>query len=318
MARWLKAVATILLCAGAVAEETPQKAVLVTGATSGIGLQITETLAANGYFVYAGARKPADMERLDAMANVEAVRLDVTYQEDVDAAVAQVRAGGRGLHGIVNNAGVATVGPLIETDIEELEWTFDVNVYGPYRVTRAFAPLLLESGGRVVNISSISGILSSGFLGHYSMSKHAIEAFTDALASELVPLGVQVSAVEPGNFDSSIGETVQRRIDNGSIDLEKSRYADRLEFMIRNVADRERFPEPIAVAEAVQRALFDPQPRRRYMVTGNQREAEFTIRKQIEELVQLNEGHEHSYDRDTLVRMLDEALQRSRMGAGSP
>lgn len=318
MTRWLAGIASILLCAGANAEGAPQKAVLVTGATSGIGLKITETLSANGYFVYAGARKPADMERLGAMTNVEAVRLDVTYQEDVDAAVAQVRAGGRGLHGIVNNAGVATVGPLIETDIEELEWTFDVNVYGPYRVTQAFAPLLLESGGRVVNISSISGILSSGFLGHYSMSKHAIEAFTDALASELVPLGVQVSAIEPGNFDSSIGETVQRRIDDGAIDLEESRFGDRLEFMVRGVADRERFPEPLAVAEAVQRALFDPQPRRRYMVTGNQREAEFTIRKQIEELVQLNEGHEHSYDRDALVQMLDEALQRSRMADTGP
>jgi len=318
MSRWLAGLASILLCAGANADEVPQKAVLVTGATSGIGLKITETLSANGYFVYAGARKPADMERLGAMTNVEAVRLDVTWQEDVDAAVAQVRAGGRGLHGLVNNAGVATVGPLIETDIEELEWTFDVNVYGPYRVTQAFAPLLLESGGRVVNISSISGILSSGLLGHYSMSKHAIEAYTDALASELVPLGVQVSAIEPGNFNSGIGETVQRRLGDGAIDLENTRYADRLEFMIRNVADRERFPEPVAVAEAVQRALFDPQPRRRYMVTGNQREAEFTIRKQIEELVQLNEGHEHSYDRDALVRMLDEALQRSRLGEAGP
>jgi len=318
MVRRLGWIASILLYAGANAAEAPQKAVLVTGATSGIGLKITETLSANGYFVYAGARKPADMERLGAMTNVEAVRLDVTWQEDVDAAVAQVRAGGRGLHGLVNNAGVATVGPLIETDIEELEWTFDVNVYGPYRVTQAFAPLLLESGGRVVNISSISGILSSGLLGHYSMSKHAIEAYTDALASELVPLGVQVSAIEPGNFNSGIGETVQRRLDDGAIDLENTRYADRLEFMIRNVADRERFPEPVAVAEAVQRALFDPQPRRRYMVTGNQREAEFTIRKQIEELVQLNEGHAHSYDRDALVRMLDEALQRSRLGEAGP
>ncbi|MDZ7643447.1 MAG: SDR family NAD(P)-dependent oxidoreductase [Woeseiaceae bacterium] len=162
------------------ADESPPKAVLVTGATSGIGLKITERLAAEGYFVYAGARKPEDMERLNAMDNVRAVRLDVTYPEDIAAAVEAISAAGRGLHGVVNNAGVVTIGPLIETDIEELEFLFDVNVYGPYRVTMAFAPLLLESQGRVVNISSISGILSGPFLGHYSMSKHAIEAYTDS------------------------------------------------------------------------------------------------------------------------------------------
>lgn len=318
MRKILAVMAVTWLVAGVHAEDVAPKAVLVTGATSGIGLEITETLAANGYFVYAGARKPADMERLDAMENVEAVRLDVTWPEDIEAAVAQVHAGGRGLYGVVNNAGIATVGSLIETDIEELERTFEVNVYGPYRVTQAFAPLLLESGGRVINISSISGILSAGLAGHYSMSKHAIEAYTDALANELVPLGVHVTGILPGSFRSNIGEALRQRVENGSLDLENSRYADRLNFLVEQLADRERLPRPIPVAEAVRHALSDPSPRRRYMVTSNQREAEFTIRKLIEELVQLNEGHRHSYDRDALVRMLDETLQRSRVGEGSP
>ncbi len=299
-------------CGSAQADDEP-RAVLVTGASSGIGLSITRLLSANGHVVYAGARRDADLERLDAMDNVEALRLDVTYPEHIEAAVAQVRAGGRGLYGVVNNAGVASVGPLIETDIAELEWLFDVNVYGPYRITKAFAPLLLESGGRVVNISSISGILSSGLLGHYSMSKHALEAYTDSLAAELVPLGVHVSAVEPGNFNSNIGETVRRRIENGSIDLETSRYADRLRLLVDSVGDRERFDEPDAVARAVEHALFDARPKRRYLVTPNRREAEITIAKAVEELVQLNEDHPFSFERDELVRMLDQALQRSRL-----
>lgn len=296
--------------AAGVADDTT--AVLVTGASSGIGLKITEVLAADGQFVYAGARSAGDIEALNKLDNVEAVRLDVTNDEDIDAAVATVERSGRKLLGIVNNAGVAIVGPLIELELAELEWVFDVNVYGPYRITRAFAPLLLDAQGRVVNISSISGILSANFLGHYSMSKHALEAYTDSLAAELGPLGVSVSAIEPGNFNSNIGQTVRQRIDQGNIDVETSRFRERLEFLANAVEDRSRFAEPDAVARAVAHALFDEQPRRRYLVTSNQREAEVTIRKAIEELVQLNEGHAHSYSRDELVQLVDEALLQAK------
>lgn len=293
--------------------ELPQKAVLVTGASSGIGLNITRRLAADGYFVYAGARKDQDLSDLNEIDNVQAVKLDVTYPDHIDAAVASITDAGRGLYGVVNNAGVAVMGPLIETDIEELEWLFDVNVYGPYRVTKAFAPLLLESGGRVVNISSISGILSGAFLGHYSMSKHALEAYTDALANEMLPLGVHVSAVEPGNYNSNIGATVRRRLEDGSFDIEGSLFKDRLQFLSGAVADRSRYQEPNAVSAAVVHALFDPRPQRRYMVTPSQGEAEMTIQKAIEETVQLNQNNAYSFDRDQLVQMLDAALQRARL-----
>jgi len=293
--------------------EEPQKAILVTGASSGIGLNITRRLAADGYFVYAGARKDQDIADLNQIHNVQAIRLDVTYQEHIDAAVENITAAGRGLYGVVNNAGVAVMGPLIETDVEELEWLFDVNVYGPYRVTKAFAPLLLESGGRVVNITSISGILSGAFLGHYSMSKHALEAYTDALANEMQPLGVNVSAVEPCNYNSNIGETVRRRLEDGKFDLEGSLFKDRLQFLNGAVNDRSRYQEPNAVSAAVVHALFDPRPQRRYMVTPSQGEAEITIQKAIEETVQLNQNHAFSFDRDQLVQMLDAALQRARL-----
>ncbi len=307
-------IAVVLLRMLPVHAEEARQAVLVTGASSGIGLKITEVLSNNGFLVYAGARKDADLERLDAMGNVVAVRLDVTYPEHIEAAVKQIDAAGHGLYGVVNNAGVALVGPLIETDIEELEWLFDVNVYGPYRITQAFAPMVLEAKGRIVNISSISGILSGGLFGHYSMSKHALEAFTDSLAAELVPFGVSVSAVEPGNFNSNIGATITQRLAAGGIDIEGSRYADRLKAIAASGSDRSRYKEPDDVAAAVLHALSSTHPRRRYMVTPDQRSAEITIRKQIEELVQLNEEHAHSYDRDTLVQMLDETLQRARLG----
>jgi NAD(P)-dependent dehydrogenase (short-subunit alcohol dehydrogenase family) len=300
---------TILLCLAALALPgaasaaeavsstiSTQKAVLVTGASSGIGRKITERLAADGYFVYAGARKDEDLRELDAIENVDSIRLDVTKPEEIAAAVQSVRSAGRGLYGLVNNAGVAVVGPLTEAKMQDLDWMFDVNVYGPVRVTQAFAPLILESGGRITTISSIAGILSSPAFGAYSMSKHAVEAFGDSLAAELEPRGVWVSLVEPGAFRSEIGRNAAIRM---GLDPDSK------------MADRSMYPEPDAVAEAVVHALFDPKPKRRYMVVATQQEAERTISKAVEELVQLNERQPYSYDRKALVEMLDDALARA-------
>ena len=286
-----------------------QKAVLVTGASSGIGRNIAETLAAKGYLVYAGARKPEDLAALNRIDNVVAIRLDVTVQSDIDAAVASIRKRGTGLHGLVNNAGVAVVAPMIEVDEEDMRFQMDINVMGPYRVTRAFAPLLIESKGRITTTGSISGTLSVPFLGPYSMSKHAVEAYTDTLAAEMEKFGVKVSVIEPGNFNSEIFAAMRKRMEQRGQTLQGSRYQAELEErLLKRPADRSQYPEPDAVSAAVVHALFDPAPRRRYMVVPNQREAEVTIRKAIEEMVQLNQDQPYSYDREALVRMLDEAL----------
>ena len=294
----LLGICALLLAGPGTAAETAgppeQRAILVTGASTGIGRKVTERLAAAGYFVYAGARKEADLVALDAIENVDSVRLDVTKPEEIAAAVESISKAGRGLYGVVNNAGVAIAGPLLQTSEENFDFLFDVNVYGPYRITKAFAPLIIESKGRIVNIGSISGILSSSSLAAYSMSKHAIEAFTDSLAGEVAPLGVSVSVIEPGNYRSEIGRSAEKR----------SAGASRL-------SNRDQYKEPDEVADAVQRALSEPVPQRRYMVVPNQREAEVTIRKQIEELVQLNQNQPYSYDRKALIEMLDAALAAS-------
>ena len=277
------------------------KAVLVTGASTGIGRKITEHLAAKGYFVYAGARKQADLDALGAIKNVQAVKLDVTKQEDVDAAVATITKAGRGLYGLVNNAGVATVGTATETKPEEFDFVMQVNVYGPYRVTRAFAPLIIASKGRITTIGSISGVLAPRDLTVYAMSKHAVEAYGDSLALQMEPLGVRVSIVEPGNYDSDIGKNVTQRTGV------EGRFTD-----------RSRYKKPDEVAASVELALFEAIPKRRYMTTPEQAEAERTIKKQVEQLVQLNEGHAHTYDRDALVRMLDEAMAGAKPKVAPP
>lgn len=292
------------------AEVQVQKAVLVTGASTGIGRKITEVLAAKGYFVYAGARKDKDLAELNEIDNVQSVRLDVTHQDEIDAAVRMVREAGRGLHGIVNNAGVAVIEPLIEVDEEQMDFQFDVNVYGPYRITKAFSPLLIESKGRVTTIGSISGILSGRFAGPYSMSKHAVEAYTDSLAGELAPFDVHVSVIEPGNYQSDIGKNVLRRMEERGFSPEGSLYEAELE-QLMDWADRiEKDKDPEEVADAAVHALFAEKPLRRYMVVPNERQANITIRKALQEALQLNQWQAYSYSRDELVAMLDEELAK--------
>ena len=298
-------------------EDAVQKAVLVTGASTGIGRKITEVLAARGVFVYAGARKDKDLKELDAIDNVQSVRLDVTNDEDIAAAVETVTEEGRGLYAVVNNAGVAIVAPLIEVEESELDFLFDVNIYGPYRVTKAFSPLIIASKGRVTTISSISGVGSGMLFGPYSMSKHAIEAYSDSLAREMSRFDVKVSVVEPGNYQSQIGVTLKKRMVAQGIDFADSLYEEEMMRMMERMDAPSDEPEPDDVAEAVYHALFDDQPKMRYMVVPNQREAEWTIRNAIRELVQLNGDHAFSYDRAALIEMLDEALAQTQEAGGA-
>jgi NAD(P)-dependent dehydrogenase (short-subunit alcohol dehydrogenase family) len=289
------AISSLAFAPAAAQEADHLPAVLITGTSSGIGLRMTEVLSQNGFFVYAGARKPADLERPEAMENVKSVRLDVTIQREIDAAVEFVRSEGRGLYGL----------------IKDVDFIIDVNVMGPYRVTKAFADLLIESGGRVATVTSIAGILSGPFIGPYSMTKHAVEAYTDALAAEMGQFGVAVAAVEPGNYKSEVTASMVRRMNEAGYSAEGSRYPSMLD-LVTGPIDRSQYKEPDEVAQAALDFLTSDSPKRRYMVVPNQVEAEITIRQALREAVQLNEGQPYTYSRDELVVMLDEVLEQAR------
>jgi NAD(P)-dependent dehydrogenase (short-subunit alcohol dehydrogenase family) len=285
-----------------------EKAVLVTGASSGIGRNLTEKLAQSGYHVYAGARKDKDLTELDAIENVTAVRLDVTRQDQIDAVVARVKSDGGGLWGLVNNAGVGGGGSIVDTPIEDQNFVFSVNVEGVYRTTKAFAPFVMASKGRIVTTGSIAGTLSWAGGSAYSGSKHAVEAYTDALAGEMEPHGVSVSVVEPGNYKSNIRRSsTMRKLD--LVTKGGGEVTDDMKKDYEQTAERElAYKEPDEVAEAFMHALFDDAPLRRYMVVPNAQEQEWTIRAKINELVQLNTWGPYSYSRDQLVEMIDQAL----------
>ncbi len=292
--------------------DSPQRAILVTGASSGIGKNIAITLAANGHFVYAGARKQADMDALNKIPNIQAVRLDVTRQEEIDAAVETVLAGGKGLYGLVNNAGIVVSGPVTEIDEDELNWILDVNVVGVFRVTKAFAPLIIESKGRIINISSISGILTGMFWGPYTMSKHAIEAYTDALAEEMALFGVKASAINPGNYRSRIGTKEAIALAKKPYAQPGSPYAERMAGHIEYLSDRSMYKEPDEVTAAVTHALFDDAPKPNYLVVPNEQEAAWTIGRIIEKMAELNADQEYSYRDEELIQMLKEATAAQR------
>lgn len=287
----------------------PRRAVLVTGASSGIGRRTAEVFVENGFFVYAGARKQKDLDALNALPHTQAIRLDVTEQDEIDAAVKTVREAGRGLHGLINNAGVAVVGPMIEMPLSDLEFQMDVNVTGPFLVTKAFAPLLIENGGRVSTTGSISGAIAWEMGGAYCMSKHAMEAYTEVLAQELEPFGVKVSIVEPGNYRSRISANTRARMEARGYTAEGSRYEERMEAFLSGSADRSQYKEPDEVAAAFVHAMSSDAPKLHYMVVPNQDEAEWTIRASIGRLVELNRDQPYEYSKEELVEMLDEALE---------
>jgi NAD(P)-dependent dehydrogenase (short-subunit alcohol dehydrogenase family) len=275
--------------------DSQRRAVLVTGASVGIGRKVTERLAAEGFFVFAGARKEQDMKALDAIPNVKAVRLDVTIPAEVAAAVEVVRSSGHPLYAIVNNAGVVVADPVLSTSEEDFDFQMQVNVYGVFRVTKAFAPLVIDSKGRIVNISSISAFLSNGGWSAYTMSKAAVEAFTNVMAVEMAPLGVSVIAVEPGAYNTDILKPALARSVTKGFE-----------------ADRSGMKPPDEVATAVLQALSDAKPKRRYMIVPEQAAAAETIQSVVDVLMQLNADQAYTYDRAALNRMMDEAATKTR------
>ncbi|MDH4055362.1 MAG: SDR family NAD(P)-dependent oxidoreductase [Gammaproteobacteria bacterium] len=303
------AVAFVFLAAPQTAVADHKESILITGASTGIGRNLAEALAEAGYHVYAGARKDADLAELDAIENITAVKLDVTRQEQVDAAVEMVKKKGTGLYALVNNAGVGGGDTVVETPVEDQTFVYKVNVEGVYRMSQAFAPLIIEAKGRIVTTGSIAGTISSfpGFSA-YSGSKHWIEAFTDSFAAEMEPLGVTVSVVEPGNYKSNIRRTsVERELEQ--VKSEGGEITDEMKAAYEATAARElSYKEPDEVTAAFMHALFDEKPLRRYMVVPNDREQQFTIQTQLDELVQLNQWGPYSYSRDELVEMLDATL----------
>jgi NAD(P)-dependent dehydrogenase (short-subunit alcohol dehydrogenase family) len=248
-----------------------KKNVLVTGASSGLGRSVALGLAAAGWRVFAGVRKSGDGDSLQREVSGELipVHLDVARVEAVAAGVAKVEAAADGgLHGLINNAGVYLGGPLEVMRAEEIEQTFAVNVVGLLHVTRACLPMLRAARGRIINISSISGLIALPGVSVYAGSKHAVEAITDSLRVELGPFGVQVIAVEPGGIKTPLWQKGAARDalpDDAATAAVRDLYAPLVKLLQKLNARPGGLP-PEDVAKVVIEALDARRPKPRYLV----------------------------------------------------
>lgn len=245
---------------------------LVTGASSGIGLETAVYLAERGFQVYAGLRNVSRRDRLDAEARrrgvqLDVIPLDVTDEADIQTAVGTIVARAGGIYGLVNNAGIALRGFFEDLADAEIRQVFATNVFGTMAVTRAVLPHMRAARqGRIVIVTSVGGRSGSFALSAYCAAKFALEGFGESLALELSPLGIQVTLVEPGIIKTEIWGA-NRGIAKGALDPH-SAYAARF-----NEAERlvdwlvaSSPTKPVDVARAVHRALTVERAGLRYLV----------------------------------------------------
>ena len=267
---------------------SPRPAAVVTGASTGIGHACTTRLVAEGWQVFAGVRKPEDGERLreELGERVTPLIMDVTDAASLNTAADQVRQAldGQPLKGLVNNAGIAVAGPMLDLDVEDFQRQMDVNVTGVVRATQAFGPLLgvdedLDGGpGRIVMMSSVAGEMGAPFLGPYAASKHAVEGISKSLRRELMLYGIEVVVIGPGAVATPIWDKAQ------DIDPEPYRETRFYEAMIR-IRDwmtkngPEGFP-PSKIADRVFKALTQDKPRFRYAIVP-QRLTNWSLQKML-------------------------------------
>lgn len=250
-----------------------QKTVVITGASTGIGKAGALHLASQGWTVFAGVRKQADAHALkaEAVGDVRPIILDVTKDADVEAAVETVKAalGTQRLGGLINNAGIAKMGPLAIQKLSDFEAHFAVNVFGMLRATQAFVPLLggdpgrTGQPGRIVTITSVGGRVASPFLGAYTATKHANESMTDSLRRELVIYGIDAIAIGPGSVKTPIWDKAEQDNDNGP--YAQSDWAHSLEKFEETMLEGGRDGlDPIEIAKLMEEALSDSSPKARY------------------------------------------------------
>lgn len=247
-----------------------RKIVVVTGASTGIGQATANLLAERGYTVFASVRKESDAEQYAANPNIHPLLMDVTDRDMVKAAAETVQSflqADDRVAGLVNNAGIAVGAPISHVSLSAVRKQFDVNVIGLIAVTQAFLPLLQAGSppGRVVNIGSVAGLVTSPFLGIYAASKHAVEAVSDALRREQMPFGVKVSLIEPGPIATPIWD---KGIDRAVQIYSNTRYAPIVKRIFQYFVDQGKNGlSPRQVADVILTALESPEPKTRYLIT---------------------------------------------------
>lgn len=249
------------------------KTVLVTGASSGIGKETAKKLLADGYTVYAAARRVgrmADLEQLGAIA----IAMDISKDEEIVAAVDRIRAGSGGIDVLINNAGFGSYGSMEETTLEDARYQFEVNLFGLARLTQLCLPYMRDrKAGRIVNISSMGGKIYTPLGSWYHATKHALEGWSDCLRIEVAPFGIDVVIIEPGAIDTEWSGIMVDQMMERSGD---GPYADQAKRMANAAGDG---GSPVSlIADVIVKAVRAKKPKTRYSA-GKYAKLLLTVRK---------------------------------------
>ena len=245
--------------------------ILITGCSSGFGKLAALQFARKGDTVYASMRNTSKGKELEEARDsedlkIELLQLDVTDDASVSAAVDKVIAEAGRIDVLVNNAGIGAHGPIEETDDDEAKEIFETNFFGALRTIRTVLPHMREKkAGTIVNVSSLAGRVGPPFDGIYAASKFALEAASEALYYETHPFGIRVLLIEPGGFETNIGDTrrIPRRFGEGSPYAELDQ---RFEQALTKLPTGGERGDARVVAEAIYDAVHDKEPKLRYLV----------------------------------------------------
>ncbi|EPR0410913.1 oxidoreductase [Enterobacter asburiae] len=241
-----------------------KKTALVTGASSGMGKVIAHRLIQDGYQVYAAARSVEKMNDL-AQLGARPLRMDISRDEDILAAVDTIVSQTGGVDVLVNNAGFGLYGPVEEIGIDEARYQFEVNVFGAARLTQLLLPTMRASrSGYIINITSIGGKIYTPLGAWYHATKHALEGWSDCLRLEVAEFGIKVVIVEPGLIETGFGDVVSGNFVKRSASGPYGHLVGNVANSVKNAYGNGRGSDPKVIADVVARAVKSPHPRTRY------------------------------------------------------
>jgi len=251
-----------------VSSTTSKKVALVTGASSGMGMDFAKALLSEGMVVYAAARRVdqmADLARLGAIT----LKMDVTSESDLQAAVQRITQDHGGVDVLINNAGFGMYGAMEDTTIEDARYQFEVNLFGMARLTQLLLPAMRNKGtGKIINISSMGGKIYTPLGSWYHATKHAVEGWSDCLRLELAPFGIDVVIVEPGAIRTEWSGIARDGLLAASGHGPYAAQAQAHARLLANAGTASSASPPEVVARTVAKALAAARPRTRYATGG--------------------------------------------------
>ncbi|MBJ2149817.1 oxidoreductase [Paracoccus sp. IB05] len=241
-----------------------QPTALVTGASSGMGKSIAKRLIADGYLVYVAARSVDKMADLAALGAVP-LAMDISKDAEIVATVATITERSGGVDVLVNNAGYGLYGPVEEIELDDARYQFEVNVFGPARLTQLLLPAMRANGkGTIVNITSMGGKIYTVLGAWYHATKHALEGWSDSLRLELEPFGIRVVVIEPGLIETGFGAAASRGVLDRSANGAYAKVAQSVAGSIERSYGHGQGTDPSVIADVVGDAVKSVRPKTRY------------------------------------------------------